>query len=293
MIQSRHRRVLRHTLDHRRCGEDRHAVMCPEQLGHFSRIKAAAFRDDLAGPGGSMGEDVAARTMGHRRRMEDGILGRYLIDVDEVRERHGEQVLVGQHRSFRPAGRAAGIEKPGNGLGRNVGQGYRLALVKPVGAAHLDDLLHGLDLVGQWHRHLGEIRCDEADPGAGMVEDVGDFPLMQFGVHWHHGQPGIPAGDQHFEVSGAVLHHECCPITRLKAEPAAHMAGDHGCPFDQLGMVQEDALPLGKGGEVRKRPAVSDKERGDIHRAAQSIPRRMMAVISGTANSLATWPREE
>jgi hypothetical protein len=28
-------------------------------------------------------------------------------------------------------------------------------------------------------------------------------------------------------------------------------------------------------------------------RAAQSMPRRMMAAISGTSNSLATWPRDE
>jgi hypothetical protein len=115
--------------------------------------------------------------------------GRRPIDVGVVVERHGEQVAMAEHRALGPAGGARGVEQPGQ-----IG---RLAVGDRAGIAHfheavglgrdVDDLLERRRLL----RGLGDGRCkiagDEAQPGAGILQDEGELLGMELGVHRHRG----------------------------------------------------------------------------------------------------------
>ena len=220
--------MLGQALDHGRRREQRDA---PMRAANSSKISAGSKPPlagiDLAGGLRRVRQDVAARAVRHRRGMHDRIAGRDLVDVGEV-----ASVIASRLRwlSIAPLGRpggAAGVEQPGDVVRRHLGHRRRIAREQGavLGAADLDDALADPSTLALERRdRLDQIRRDEADARAGMVEDVGELARVQLGVDRHHGEAGVPAGEQQLDVVGHVAHHQRHPVARREAERRAQAA---------------------------------------------------------------------
>ena len=156
----RRRRMLGQALDHGRRAEQRYPAIPGKQLEDLGRIEAAARRDDLAGGFGRVRQDIAPRAVGHRRGVQNGVAGRDLVDVREVRQRHRQQIAMAQHRALRLARGAARVEQPGDVVRRHLRDRRRIAGEQGtvLGAADLDDALQTLDAVLERRDRLAQIR---------------------------------------------------------------------------------------------------------------------------------------
>ena len=265
-------RVPGQALDHRGGAEQGHALVSVEQLEHLRRIEAAARRHDLAGALGGVRQDVEPRAVRHRRGVEDGVRGRDLVDVGEVAQRHGQQILVGEHRALGPARGAAGIEQPGDRVRPDLDERHRVARqqLAVVGRADLDHpqaLEAGLERADR----VDQVRGGEGEPGAGVAQDVGELARVQPGVDRQHGETGIPAGEQQLDVVAAVGHHQRDPIAGLqpvqRAQPPGH---DRGAPR-QLAIGHEHVATARHGRALGEPGAGPDEQMGDVHRDVPSL----------------------
>src|SRR5271165_430410 len=109
------------------------------------------------------------------------------LDFREVSKRLRHHDAVGEHRSLGAAGGAAGIEQPGK-IARPAR--YRIDAVAltqltPIGAA-------GGDGAAAPRHVIGAIRTRQNQRGLSVADDVTELLAMEFGVHRHGDEPGMP-----------------------------------------------------------------------------------------------------
>ena len=135
-----------------------------------------------------------------------------------------------------------------------------------VAAADLDDPLQRGKLALERRHGLGQIRRHEAHPGARMAQDVGELATVQPGIGRHHGEPGMPAGEQQLEVVGDVAHDQGSAIARRQAEALAQRPGDRGRALHQGVVGEEHVRAQGHGWPVGAPAARTHEQVGDVHR---------------------------
>ena len=95
-----------HPANHGRRGKHTHIAQTRRYLLDLGGIEAARLRHNMARRADREHEIVAPRTMRHRRRIKNAIIGLNLINIDKVIQRHGLNVAVSLHHAFGAPGRA-------------------------------------------------------------------------------------------------------------------------------------------------------------------------------------------
>ncbi len=177
---------------------------------------------------------------------------------------------MGEHRPLGPAGGAARVEQPGDRVRIVLGHRHGIALEQPavVDGAHLDDPLERLDARLERADGIDQVRRREADLGAGMAEDVLELARVQLGIDRHHGEAGVPAGEQQLDVFGHVLHHQRDPIARPQAEGLAEAPGHDRRPAHQPAVAQQHVGPERHGRPLRVPPTGANEQTGNVHLGA-------------------------
>jgi hypothetical protein len=182
----------------------------PEQLRRFDTARG---RHDVARAGHQVGNGVNAGAVRHRRGIDDGILRRDRVHVDEIGEPHGHEVAVRQHHALGPAGGAAGVEQPGDVVGGTVhhrnGTSRQQLLVG--GGLDIDLALEGFEL--RW-RH---VRGHEGPARLRVVDDPLRLAGVQLGIHRHHHQARPPRAKQHLQITWVVALKEHHALARGEA----------------------------------------------------------------------------
>ena len=273
MVGGRRRRMLGQALDHGRRPEQRYPAIPGKQLEDLGRIEAAARRDHLAGGFGRVRQDIAPRAVGHRRRVQNGVAGRDLVDVREVRQRHRQQIAMAQHRALGLARGAARVEQPGDVVRRHLRDRRRIAGEQGavLGAADLDDALQTLDAVLERRDRLAQIRSDEADARARVVEDVFQLARVQLGVRRDHGEPRVPAGEQQLDVLRHVFHHERDAVARGQIERRAQAPRQHRAALRELAVAQQHVRPERHRRQLGVRPPRAHEQIREVHRPHPSV----------------------
>ena len=152
--------------------------------------KAARLRDHVA-RASTPARVVEPGAVRHRRGIDERIAAVHRVDVGEIAEGHGEQVALRDHHALRLAGRARGIEQPGEIVGRRR-RGHRLRpCVVVVAAFQRDRRLHAsLDPGCSAARG---IVGDERRARAGVLDDEGGLLRMQLAVDRTTVSPAIQA----------------------------------------------------------------------------------------------------
>jgi hypothetical protein len=180
-----------------------------EQLGRFD---TARRRHDVARAGHQVGNGVNAGAVRHRRGIDDGVLRRDRVHVDEIGEPHGHEVAVRQHHALGPAGGAAGVEQPGDVVGGTVhhrnGTSRQQLLVG--GGLDIDLALEGFEL--RW-RH---VRGHEGPARLRVVDDPLRLAGVQLGIHRHHHQARPPRAKQHLQIAWVVALEQHHPVTGVQ-----------------------------------------------------------------------------
>jgi hypothetical protein len=150
--------------------------------------------------------------------VQDRIAGRRRVHFGQIRKARLREIAVGQHRAFRAARRTRRIEQPGEivavaRLDRNwIGGKQRVVCIAPDDDQSFETRRRvGRDLLIQPGR-------GEADPCAGMFEDVAELPAMQLGVRRHRREPAEPDAVNGLDVLDAILGDDRHAIARLEAE---------------------------------------------------------------------------
>ena len=146
--------------------------------------------------------------------------GRRGIHFGQIRKARLREIAVREHRAFRAARGARGVEQPGEvvavaRLDRcGVGGEQRFIFV----AADHDQ---PFEARGRVRRDLlVEARRRETDARAGMFEDVAELAAMQLGVRRHRREPAVPDAVDRLDVFDAVLRDDGDAIAGLQSEPA-------------------------------------------------------------------------
>ena len=235
--------------------------MLLDQAQHLRRLEAAALGNHVAGALGDEGQRVEARAVGERRCMQHAIVGRDLVEIGEVAQRHHQQVAVGDGGTLGPARGAAGVEEPGGVVGAGCGGAFR---VVPQ---------HGTPVVRARHqqrskaRHLAAHALDpvcvalvgDAEPGSRVAQDVGDLARMQLGVDRDRDQARVPDAEERLQIVRPVRHEDRHPLARFEPLRRLERARDRAGTPVELAVTRRHGVavgyrrPLGQGpGRLRQ-----------------------------------------
>ena len=136
---------------------------------------------------------------------------------------------MAEHRPLGLAGGAGGVEKPGRisrvAIGHDAGVAY---LHEGVGPGRgVDDFLERGRLLGRLGDGGDEVGRHEAEPGAGILQDEGEFLGVQLGIHRHGTEAGMPDRVHHLDRLDAIGHGEGHAIAGGQAEAHAQMRAHH------------------------------------------------------------------
>ena len=216
----RHAAMLDQALHHGGRQEDAAVGPAVHQLDGLRHLVLAALGEDLHRATRQQGEVPQARAVADRRGMHDRAAGRRPVDIGEVVERHRQKIAMGEHGALGPAGGARRVEEPRQ-VGRlRLGEDDGIAdLHEGVGARRdVDDLLQRRRVLRRLGDGRGEIGRDEAEPGARVLQDEGELPRVQLGVHRHGAEAGMPDRVHHLDRFDAVGHGESHAIAAFQAE---------------------------------------------------------------------------
>ena len=171
-----------------------------------------------------MRQGVQARGVRHRSSMQLGVERPQLVDVGQIGMAHELQIAMREHRAFRATGRATGIEQPSkirwiarHGLHAGRRQHSFIAI-----RARANQLRRAAFARGS-RSGLGYTRRREHGRRTRIRGNVGNFAMVQLGVHRHRDKACCPAGRQHFQIRAAVLHEQDDPVA--VGEPACPQSG--------------------------------------------------------------------
>ena len=117
-----------------------------------------------------------------------------------------------------------------------------------------------------WHRGL-QVRRDEAQLRARVLQDVGELLGMQLGVHRHRGQAGVPAGEQDLVELRAVPHRQRNAVTFAQVELLGE-SGSHA-------RYAARHLPVGA------HRALADRQRRTLRLPAGAAQQQMNQIHAG------------
>ena len=247
-------------LDHGRRGEHGQAAqafLCAQQGKDFVRVETAGLWHGVERGAGDVRQYVQPGAMRHRRGVQNRVRGGDLVDVGKIIECHRHQVVVRQHHALGPAGGAAGIEQPGEGvIGNFVDKGGRRGeQARVVRSGHIYYARQCAAAPGQRGDIVFAIGGDKAQPGAAVGDDVIELKRVQLGVDRHRDQSGLPAGEQGLDILRAVGHHQRNAVTGSKAA-LEQSAGEARHAQGQF------AIACGDAGPQRQRRALREDARG-------------------------------
>ena len=156
--------------------------------------------------------------MAHRRCVQDRVAGRDGIDLAEIGVARRRQHAMGQHRALRTAGRAGGVEQPGEivSVARNDLDRVGGEKLFELGAADDDDALQTVRCVRRDHA-VESVGC-KAHPRAGLFEDVAKLGAVQLGIGRHGGEPRMPDRIKNLDIVRAILGGDGDAVARLEAK---------------------------------------------------------------------------
>ena len=265
------RRVATQAVDqphhHRRRGEELDRGDSLEELVDLGDVEATRGGDQLRAARDDVREDVEARSVRHRCRVQQVVAGDRRIDVGEVAQRHRPQVAVREHHALRPAGGAAGVEEPRDVGGRHVGRLHRVGVLdEGLVLARVDvDERRGAVRACRLGRRRVHVVGHEAHRGAGVVEHECDLPGVQLDVDRDDRGPGRPARVHELDVGGAVAHHERDPVARRDAEARPQSAGQGEGAAGERGVAPLDAVALDHRGSTRPPACAAQEVSGEVH----------------------------
>ena len=100
-------------LHHGGRGEHRHAAPVGEHAEDFVRLEAAQLRHHIDAHARHMRHHVESGAVAHRRGMQDRVARRRGIHFGQIRKARLREIAVREHRAFRAARGARGVEQPG------------------------------------------------------------------------------------------------------------------------------------------------------------------------------------
>ncbi len=253
-------------LHHGRREERAAAWMLVAQVEEFTGIEAGRHRHYLARTAPDKGQDVKPGAVGHRRAMDEapGLVGRR--NVREIRHRHGHQVAMGEHRALGAPGGAAGVEQPGQRIGRRVDGSSRRAAQQLliVRRSDLDRRRVRSHLVRNCRpQRAGKLRRHEERRRAGVLQDGDDLARVELGVDRDRDLSGGPDAEQDLDIFRPVLAHERDPLALLVA---AEPRGDTQRALAQLCKRQATLAPQ------IDRPMIREPARGPIEQVEHVHP---------------------
>ena len=204
-----------------------------EQLG---RVHAAGGRHHVVRACHQVRDGIDACAMRHRRRVDDTVFGRYGIDIDEIGQAHGHQVAVAEHHALGPAGRAAGVEQPGEFAAIAVFYRHRPVVIgcsqQRIGFVrlHVDLPLQAGQVIG---RNVGG---HEGPARAGVADDPFHFPGMQLRIDRDDRQASPPCRPHDFQVARMIAHEENDTVAAHQAG-LAHPRGEAGAARSPLPVI--------------------------------------------------------
>ena len=224
-----HAAVLDQALQHGGRQEDAAVGPAIHELDGLRHLILAALGRDLHRAARQQGEVPQARAVADRGGMHDRTAGRRPVDIGEVVERHRQEIAMREHGALGPAGGARRVEEPRQIGGLRFRQGDGIAhFHEGVGPCRdVDDLLEPGRLLGRLGDGRGEIGRHEAEPGAGILQDEGELPGVQLGVHRHGAEAGMPDRVHHLDRLDAVRHGEGHAIAAHQTEAAREVHAHH------------------------------------------------------------------
>ena len=153
--------------------------------------------------------------------VDETIVRRQVIYVGEVGDRHRKQVAVAEHRSFRTAGGAAGVENPGEIVRATIGDRACVGggQLPPFLFAGHNETRRARKEIGERTRNIG---AGKAKARSAVGGDIGEFAGMELGVRRNRNEPGAPDGKENCEIFGVVGHRQRDTVAGLHAESVAH-----------------------------------------------------------------------
>jgi hypothetical protein len=224
----------------------------------------ARGRHDVARAGHQVRNGVHAGAVRHRRGVDDGVLRRHGVDVDEVARAHRHQVAVRQHHALGAAGGATGVEQPrqvaqtpfGHGYGQRIGC-WRQQRVG-VGRIQRDLALQPGQRRG---RHVGR---HKGPARAAVGNDPFHLTRVQLGIDGHGHQPCPPQAPQHFKVTRVVVGEQQHAVALGQAGGAQlpRQAGAARGPVEVAGV---QPLAMQDGGGIGPAAGLAGEQVGQGH----------------------------
>ena len=184
---------------------------------------------------------------------------------------------MGEGCALRSAGRSAGEEQPGGIVGTTIGQRNRRGRHKSIPlVAGCDHHLHRRRVRGALD--LGEsfdIGCvfgiGDNHRRSARLHDVGHLGRMKSGVHRNCNQPGVPDGEQRFEIFGSVAHQDRHSVTRRKTQFVAKASGGGRHPSGERRPVGVHCVAVGQSGGLGATSSVPLNPNCQVHRCAPIV----------------------
>jgi hypothetical protein len=89
---------------------------------------------------------------------------------------------------------------------------------------------------------------------------------MELRVDRHRGDAGVPAGEHHLDVRGAVAHRERDAVAVHESEASAQRTGDGGHAPREGAVVQDAFVADGHGTAIGCGETGAPQQMGEIHR---------------------------
>jgi hypothetical protein len=172
---------------------------------------------------------------------------------------------MGEHRAFRAAGRARGVEQPGEIVGRTGNERDRIGADEPlpVGAAERDQPVESLRRV---RRDRGRnIGGGEADAGARLGDDVAELAPVQPGVRRHRDQAAVPHRVERIEIVGRILRRDHDPVARHEPACVAQRAREPRHPLREGPVASDHARAVTDGSGPGMRAPGALEPQSDVH----------------------------
>ena len=258
-------RLVGHPLDHGWRREQAQLPVTAGQLEQLAGAEAARYRHHVARAAAHVDEVVQPGAVGHRRGVDEGIVGIHRIDVHRVAQRHRREVAVAEHHALGAPGGARGVEQPRKVVGTarlRPWRGGATRLEPRDGFTTTGQLdAAGVQLPGAEQRAV----VGEDQPRLGVFGDPSRLAAVQLAVDRHRHCAGPPDRVEEFEVLAAVLHEQGDALARDDAVFLAQNDRQRRGVGGETGVVADQPLALEQRRALRPASGRIVEPVGDVH----------------------------